>query len=194
MSRFTQGVTGRGLTEAAARSIMTVMDEGKKPGFLSAFIARRRLNEPRTWLVIAGGVLAGAVATGVWWKYSLVPDQALVQKRYQSTMDIARMYGLQLAYKRAHGTYANDFASLLSVAPEAAELKASLAANVDMNTLTVVGDANKFKIELNVLDSERTPIRVKGPVAERKSAPEPAAVPAPVAPMNSDGAPIVPAR
>jgi hypothetical protein len=170
------------------------MDEGKKSGFISAFIAKRRLNEPRTWLVIAGGLLVGAAAAGVWWKFWLVPEKALVEKRYQSTLDIARLYGLQLSYKRVHGTYANDFASLLSVAPEAAELKGSLAANVDMNTLTVVGDANKFKIELNVLDGDRTPIRVKGPVAEKKAPAEPAAVPVPAAPMTSDGAPIAPAR
>jgi hypothetical protein len=170
------------------------MDEAKKPGASSGVIDKRRLNESRTWLSIAGGLLVGAAAAGVWWKVYLVPEQALVQKRYQSTVDIARLYGLQLSYKRAHGTYANDFPSLLTVAPEAAELKARLAANVDMNTLTVVGDANKFKIELNVLDGERTPIRVKGPVVEKKGAPESAAVPVPAAPMTSDGAPLVPAR
>lgn len=173
---------------------MEAMDEPKQ-GFISRFIAKRRLNEPRTWLVIAGGMLLGAAAAGVWWKYFLVPQQALVQKRYQSSLDIARMYGLQLSYKRAHGAYANDFASLMTVAPEAAELKARLAANVDMNTLTVVGDANKFKIELNVLDGERTPIRIKGPIPETKPASAPATlVPAAPPPMNADGAPIAPAR
>lgn len=185
----------RGLTGIPAPFIMEAMADAPKQGFLSAFIAKRRLNEPRTWLAIVGGLLVGAAVAAGWWKYFLVPEQALVQKRYQSTLDIARMYGLQLSYKRAHGTYANDFASLLTVAPEAAELKARLAANVDMNTLTVVGDASKFKIEMNVLDADRTPIRVKGPVAERKPAAEPASAPVPATPLTtSDGAPIAPSR
>ena len=179
------------MTEPAARSIMTAMDDAPKPGFLSRFLASRRLNEPRTWLGIAAAMLAGAVVAGVWWKLWFVPEQALVEKRYQATMDIARMYGLQLSYKRAHGTFANDFASLMTVAPEAAELKARLAANVDMNTLTVVGDASKFKIELNVLDGQRTPIRIKGPIPENKPAAAPSALQAPAPPpMNADGAPI----
>lgn len=118
-------------------------------------------------LAVAGGVALGSAAAAAWWRFSVVPERALVRKRYQSTMDIATLYGLQLSYKRARGTYANDLASLLSVDPDGAALKASLAANVDMNTLTVVGDANKFKIELNVLDSGRTLIKIKGPIARR---------------------------
>ena len=58
-------------------------------------------------------------------------------------------------------------AALLSVSPDAAALKARLAANADMNTLAVVGTADKFKIELNVLDPERTSIKIRGPVAPR---------------------------
>jgi len=174
---------------------MTVMDEAPKPGFIAAFLAKRRLNEARGWLMLGACALVGLAGAFAWRQMVLVPDQALVHKRYQSTLDIARLYGLQLSYKRAHGTYANDFASLLTVAPEAAELKASLASNVDMNTLTVVGDADKFKIELNVLDGQRTPIRVKGPVAERKPAAGQAALLAPAPPpMNADGAPIAPGR
>jgi hypothetical protein len=114
-----------------------------------------------------------------------------VQKRYESTIDIAKLYGLQLSYKRAKGTYANDLASLLSVEPDAAALKASLAANVDMTTLAVVGDAAKFKIELNVLDPVRTPIKIRGPIAPRPAAAtEPSALPSQAPPLNSDGAPI----
>ncbi len=118
-------------------------------------------------LAVAGAVALGAAAAATWWRFSIAPKRALVQKRYQATMDIATLYGLQLSYKRARGTYANDLASLLSVDPDGAALKASLGANTDMNTLTVVGDANKFKIELNVLDPDRTLIRIKGPIARR---------------------------
>ncbi len=116
--------------------------------------------------VVGGLALGTALATG-WWRISVVPEEALLRKRHEATLDIAKMYRLQLTYKQAKGTYANDFASLLSVDPDGASLKASLAANVDMTTLTVVGDANKFKIELNVVDPERTPIKVRGPIAPR---------------------------
>jgi hypothetical protein len=107
-------------------------------------------------------------------------------------LDISRLYGLQLAYKQAHGTYANDFAALLTVAPDAAALKASLSANVDMTTLTVVGDANKFKIELNVLDHDRTPFKVRGPITWQPPARTavPAGIAAPAPPANADGTPI----
>ena len=89
---------------------MEAMDEPKQ-GFIAAFIAKRHLNQPKGWLFLFSGLLVGAAAAAGWYRYSLVPQQALVQKRYQSTLDISRMYGLQLTYKRAHGTYANDFAS-----------------------------------------------------------------------------------
>lgn len=151
---------------------------------------KQRLTHRSTWLAIFGGLALGTAIAGAWWKLWVVPEQAIIQKRYESTMDIARLYGLQLTYKRAHGTFANDIYSLLSVEPDAAALKSSLAANVDMNTLTVVGDAKRFKIEVNVLDSDRTPIRVRGPLVPKAPAPEPSSLPAPPPPMINGGAPI----
>ncbi len=118
-------------------------------------------------LAVAGGVALGAAAAAAWWRFSIAPERAVSRKRYQATIDIAALYGLQLSYKRARGAYANDLDSLLSVDPGGAALRASLSANVDMNTLAVVGDANRFKIELNVLDSDRTSIRIKGPISGR---------------------------
>ena len=174
------------MTETAARSIMTAMAEAAP----TRATWKQRLFSRNTLKAVSLGLALGAAAAGAWWKIWVVPDQALVQKRFQSTMDIARMYGLQLSYKRAHGTYANDFAALLSIDPDAAALKARLAANVDMTTLTVVGDEKKFKIELNVSDPERTPIRVRGPVEPKTPAIDPAALPTPAPPMNADGSPI----
>ena len=151
---------------------------------------------PRTTLIaIAGALALGAAAAVAWWCFSVVPARALLRKRSRSVTAIAKLYGLQLSYKRAHGTYANDLASLLSVDPDRAALKAALAANVDMNTLAVVGDANKFKIELNVLDSGRTLLRLKGPLAPFAFAAAPATPTtptAPASPMSADGAPIIP--
>jgi hypothetical protein len=143
-----------------------------------------------TLRAVAAGLAIGAAGAAAWWRLSYLPARAIVQRRYQSTLDIAKLYGLQLSYKRVKGTYANDLGSLLLVDPDGRALKANLAANVDMNTLAVVGDANKFKIELNVLDPDRTLIKIKGPIVPRA-----AAAPAPnlgtqPPPMNADGAPI----
>ena len=175
------------MTGAAARTIMTAMEAADSP-------PKQRLSHPKTLLAIVGGVALGAVAAAAWWRVMVVPAETLAHKRYQSTMDIVTMYGLQLSYKRAKGTYANDLASLLSVDPDAAALKASLAANVDMNTLTVIGDADKFRIELNVLDPDRTLIKIKGPIPPRAPAAAPPVLRTQAPPMNADGAPISPGR
>jgi hypothetical protein len=149
------------------------------------------LSRQTAFAIVGGLALGTALATG-WWRISVVPEEALNLKRHQSILDLSKLYGLQLAYKQAHGTYANDFASLLTVAPDAAALKASLAANVDMTTLTVVGDANKFKIELNVLDRDRTPFKVRGPITWRPPVRTavPAGIATPAPPSNADGTPI----
>ena len=151
---------------------------------------KQRLTHWTTFALIAASVAVGLGLQFVVKRVQGDADQVITRKRYQATMDLAQMYGLQVTYKRAKGTYANDLASLLSVDPDAAALKASLAANVDMNTLAVVGDANKFKIELNVLDPDRTPIKIRGPITNKKVAAEPSALPAPAPPSNGDGAPI----
>ncbi|HEX4047131.1 MAG TPA: hypothetical protein VH309_04830 [Elusimicrobiota bacterium] len=155
---------------------------------------KQRLTHRTTLMAVAGGVALGAAAAGAWWRVWVVPAQALNEKRYESTLDIAKLYGLQLSYKRAHGTYADDFPSLLTVDPDGAALKANLAKNVDMNTLTVVGDKDKFRVELNVLDPDRTPIKLRGPIKPRPRSAGPSTLPAPAPPMNADGSPIAPAR
>ncbi|MFI5362502.1 MAG: hypothetical protein ACHQ49_11075 [Elusimicrobiota bacterium] len=152
---------------------------------------KERLTHQTTILAVAGGLVLGAAGTAAWWRVSFAPSRALTEKRVQATLDIARLYALELSYKQAHGAYANDLNALLSAGRDGAALKASLAANVDMNTLAVVGDAQKFKIELNVLDAGRTLIKVKGPVVPRaQSAAAPSVMPAPAPPQNADGAPI----
>ncbi|MFI5350834.1 MAG: hypothetical protein ACHQ2Z_14900 [Elusimicrobiota bacterium] len=151
---------------------------------------KERLAHRTTLLALAGGLALGAAAAAAYRHIAVAPQQALVQKRVQATLDLAKLYGLQLAYKRVKGTYADDLGSLLLIDPDGASLKARLAANVDMNTLAVVGDADKFKIELNVLDPERTLIKVKGPVAPRGPAAAPPTLRTQAPPMNADGAPI----
>ena len=151
---------------------------------------KERLTHRTTLMAVAGGLAIGAAAAAGWWHVAITPQRALDQKRYQATMDLATLYGLQLTYKRVKGTYANDLGSLLLIDPEGEALKARLAANVDMNTLAVVGDGDKFKIELNVLDPDRTLIKVKGPIAPRASAASPPTLRTQAPPMNADGAPI----
>jgi hypothetical protein len=151
---------------------------------------KQRMTSPTALRAAAAGLLLGAAAGGAWWRCSYLPAQALVQKRVQSTLDIAELYRLQLSYKQAKGTYASDLGSLLLIDPAGQALKASLAANVDMTTLAVVGDAHKFKIELNVLDPDRTLIKVKGPVAPRGPAAAAPLLRTQAPPMNADGAPI----
>ena len=155
-----------------------------------AMDSKSRLKKTRGLLGLAGGVALGAAAAAGWWRVVEVPAQALRQKRYESTMNVVKMYGLQLAYKRARGTYANDLASLLSVDPDGAALRASLAANIDMSTLAVDGDANKFKIEVNVLDPDRTLIKITGPIGRRARATTPLALPIQAPAVDADGAPI----
>jgi hypothetical protein len=154
---------------------------------------KKRLTHWTTFALIAASAALGLGLQFVVKRVQGDADQVITRKRYQASMDLAQMYGLQVAYKKAKGTYANDLASLLAISPEAAALKASLAANVDMNTLAVVGDANKFKIELNVLDPDRTPIKIRGPMPSKTAPSEPANIPTQDAPSNADGAPIAPA-
>ena len=155
---------------------------------------KQRLTHTRSLQAAAAGVAAGfALAAGAWC-FKIKPEEARVQKRYQSGLDIARLYGLQLDYKKAKGTYANDLDSLLALAPDGATLWANLAANADMTTLAVVGSETKFKIELNVLDGERTSIKIRGPIAPRVSAAKALVLPASAPPMNADGAPLAPGR
>jgi hypothetical protein len=150
---------------------------------------KQRAVAPRTILTILAAMAVGAAAAGVWRQVWLKPRQALTQKRVDATLDLARLYGLQLAYKKAHGTFANDLGALLPLSPEGAALKADLAANADMSTFVVAGDAQRFKIELNVLDPERTSIKIRGPLTPRQTA-APSGLAAPAPPMNADGAPI----
>jgi len=38
---------------------------------------------------------------------------------------------------------------------------------VDLNTLAVIGDENRFRLEANVSDPLRTSIKIRGPVGEQ---------------------------
>ena len=116
---------------------------------------------------IAAAVATGAsIAAGLWW-VRLRPQSAASQRRYETFMDVLKLYDLQVAHKKVKGIYAGNLESLLVLSPDPAALKARLSAHADINTLTVVGNAERFKIEANVLDPQRTLIKIKGPAEKR---------------------------
>lgn len=152
---------------------------------------KQRLARPKTTANFAAAAVAAIVfVTGAWF-FALKPMLKLNEMRYESTLDVERLYGLQLRHKKAKGTYANDLVSLLALAQDGPALKADLVANVDLNTLAVVGDTRRFKIEINVLDGDRTAIKVTGPNPGRHPVVAPETMREAV-PVSSDGAPIFP--
>lgn len=150
---------------------------------------------PRALAAIAGGLLLGVAGIAVVRRAWLEPRRQAAQKRFETMSDLATLYGLQLAHKRATGRYADRLEALLALSPDGAALKARMAGHLDLNTLTVVGDEWAFKIEANVLDADRTLMKIKGPVHDvsRPKAAAPLAERAPKIEVDA-GAPIVSPR
>ena len=121
----------------------------------------------RVLTALAAGLALGAAGAAVGWRVWLKPRRQESELRYETLRDITALFGLQLSYKIAKGTYANDLDALLTITPNSAALKARLAAHVDLSTLAVVGNAEKFKIEANVRDKDRTLMKLKGPLHEQ---------------------------
>ncbi len=136
-----------------------------KPSFFSNL--KTQFSDPRTLFFIALALTVGAAGAGVGWQVYLKPIRALAYTRYQSHFALMRLYDLQVAYHAANGTYANDLDTLLAAAPDAAQLREKIKATMDINTLAVVGDANRFRLEANVLDPQRTSVKIRGPLGER---------------------------
>jgi hypothetical protein len=135
------------------------------PGRLA--FALQTLRSPQGLATIAGGALLGVAIFAATYFVFLKPARDLAQRRYDAQMAMLELYDLQIAHKRAAGAYANDLGALLRLSPGGAALKAKLNATTDPATLTVVGDAEKFKLEANVRDAERTLIKIKGPLGAR---------------------------
>ncbi len=124
---------------------------------------KERLANRGIALGIGAGLAFGVLGAGLGWRVWLKPQRDRANLRYESMNDVLKLYGLQTAYKAAHGTYADGLGALLSAAPDRDAIRARLAAHVDMNTVAVVAAGAKFKIEVNVLDGNRTLIKIKGP-------------------------------
>lgn len=127
---------------------------------------RQRLLTPPSFLSIAAGLAVGAAITsGIWWFYTK-PKVEAAHKIYDATKDLWALYDLQMENKRSSGVYINGLDALLATTKDGAALKARMAGHVDLNTVTIVGDAEKFKVELNVLDKDRTFLKVRGPLGK----------------------------
>jgi hypothetical protein len=125
---------------------------------------KSNLRKPRTWIFVALALALGGAGAGAYWQFALKPMRAVAYTRYQSHLALMRLYDLQIAYRDANGTYANDLDTLLMSAPDGAQLRAQLKGCVDLNTLAVVGDASRFRLEANVLDPSRTSVKIRGPM------------------------------
>jgi hypothetical protein len=125
------------------------------------------LASPKALKILAISIALGVGSFAATYFLVYGPARATAKRRYDAQMAMLKLYDLQTAYRAARGTYAGSLEELLASSPEGPALRAELAANADINTLTVVGDEEKFKLEANVLDSERTLIKIKGPLEER---------------------------
>ncbi len=125
------------------------------------------LKNPRTLGMIALALALGAAGVGIGWKGYLEPQRAIARTQFQAHNTLLRLYDLQMAYGEAHESFANDLDTLLAGAADAASIRDRLKASVDLNTLAVIGDDKRFRLEANVLDPLRTSIKIRGPVGAR---------------------------
>jgi len=153
---------------------------------LAAPTPRQRLLSPRAPVAVAAGLVVAAAVCGGIWRFSVKPAVEASVKIHAATMDMWALYDLQMARKRSVGVYANGLDALLATTKDGPALKARMAGYIDLNTAAVVGDADKFKVELNVLDEKRTLLKIKGPIGERLWTGKVAA-PLPEASSSSDG-------
>ena len=133
---------------------------------------KERLFSAASLRLMFGALVLGAAASGAAWQFWMKPQRETQRKRFQTTNDVLELYGLQMQFARAHGFYAGDLDALLALTPDGAARKARMAGYLDLTTLAVVGDAKKFKIEANVLDEDRTLIKIQGPIVDRPWSPK----------------------
>ncbi|MEK7384240.1 MAG: hypothetical protein AAB262_13260 [Elusimicrobiota bacterium] len=147
---------------------------------------RQRLLRPPAFSSMAVGLVLGAAIAGGHWWFQVKPRVEAARKIHDATMDLWTLYDLQMANKRSSGIYVNGLNALLATTKDGPALKARMAGHIDLNTVAILGDADKFKVELNILDANRTLLKVKGPIG-RYLWTAAAAAPLPEASSSSDG-------
>lgn len=140
-------------------------NDPKKESFFAAY-KRRLVAQFSLPAAVAFTVISGAAAYG-YWTLAVKPVRVIAQTRYKSHLAMMRLYDVQIAYRKTHDTYAKDLDSLLASVSDGPQLKAQLQATTDLSTLTVIGDAERFRLEANVLDPERTLVKFRGPTGGR---------------------------
>lgn len=148
------------------------MTETPTPPTLASRI-KERLTNKRLYVLLAIAVVVGLGGGRLGRKILLAPKIKALELQNATLTDLTELYRLQKAHFAARGTYANDLDSLLAIAPTGAQLRERMSRHMDMNTVTVVGDEKRFKLEANVLDKERTLIKLKGPFVPRARAAAP---------------------
>jgi hypothetical protein len=150
------------------------------------------MRSPATLRLIVAALAVGAAASGAGWWFWLKPQLDVARLRSETTADVLTLYGLQMRYHQRKRTYANDLDSLLALEPDGAARKARMNGHLDLSTLAIVGDATKFKIEANVLDLQRTLIKIRGPIRDRP-APRPEVIVRETGlGLGGDGRPVAP--
>ncbi|MEK7389772.1 MAG: hypothetical protein AAB036_08735 [Elusimicrobiota bacterium] len=115
---------------------------------------------------LTGALLIGVLGSGIGWNLWIRPLRDVSQRRYQAHQAMMRLYDLQMQYRAARGVFAGDIDTLLASTQDGERVRSILKANTDFTTLTVVGGEQSFRLEANVLDSERTIIKIRGPMGE----------------------------
>lgn len=119
-------------------------------------------------LQLAGYILAG-LAFGAAAAYGarrmiLNPQRETARVRYETMMDVTRLYDLQEQYFKANGVYADGLDALLTLVPDREAFKKRMASHLDMTTIAIVGGPKKFRVEANALDKDRSLIKLRGPI------------------------------
>lgn len=143
----------------------TAAETASEPTFFSRL--KSTFAQPRTLFIVALALSLGAAGAALGRQVYLKPIRATASTRYQSHLALMRLYDLQMAYRGANGAFANDLPTLLATAPDGPKLREQLAASVDIETLAVVGDAHRFRLEANIRDEQRTSVKIRGPLGER---------------------------
>lgn len=143
------------------------MEENASP--LRSYLAliKQSLKDPKTLFMIALALVVGAAGAAVGWKVYLQPIRAIAAVRYQSHAGLMKLYDLQVAYHAKHGVYADGLDELLASTPDGAQLREKLKLTMDLETLAVIGDEDRFRLEANVLDPKRTSVKIRGPLGGR---------------------------
>lgn len=129
--------------------------EPEKPSFF------QRL-KPMLPAMAVGALIAVAVVL-IGMRLYFSPEAQKAYRRVETGRDVMTLATLQEGYRGRTGTYANGFDVLARFSGDEAGLRERLGQHLDLQTLFVSGTKERFVIEANVLDPERTLIRYQSP-------------------------------